>query len=299
MIWKLVILFMVLSGIYIHLEAQQNPLLPSSRTASADKDTLNKTRVIIQMKKYNKKVPFLKSLIRYQKKLTQSLTDLLKTIKETFSIKHILIFFVTAFFYGIIHALGPGHAKLIIGSYMLSNKHDIRHSFMAGSIFAATHVGMALLVFLLFNSFFHVSHVNSNDISQVLFRTSGIMITIIGIALLLPLIMKNTPEKLSIFAKTRSLHAISIISGLMPCPGALLILIFSKVIGITLYGIFAVVFLSLGMALTVSIAGSFGVMANKTIHLSVQSDIFKIVSKSIRILGTVIIIIIGLTITIW
>jgi len=132
----------------------------------------------------------------------------------------------------------------------------------------------------------------------VLFKMSGIMITIIGIALLLPLVMKKTPKIVSSFVKTRSLHAISMISGFMPCPGALLILIFSRIIGITFYGILATIFLSLGMALTVSIAGSFGVMANKAIHLSVQGNILKYTAKSVRILGIVVIIIIGLVMSI-
>ncbi len=294
---RLVLLCLILSGCFLYLAAQQNPLLPSTGKTAAQ-DTLKKKSPVIPFNTYNRKIPFLYSIIQYQKRLTQSLTDLLKTIKYSFSAKHILILFGIAFFYGMIHALGPGHAKLIIGSYMLSNKHDIRHSFIAGGIFAATHVGMALLIFLLFNAVLHMRQVPSSTLSPVLFKMSGIMITIIGIALLLPLVMKKTPKIVSSFVKTRSLHAISMISGFMPCPGALLILIFSRIIGITFYGILATIFLSLGMALTVSIAGSFGVMANKAIHLSVQGNILKYTAKSVRILGIVVIIIIGLVMSI-
>ena len=292
---KLLFVFVILLLGYSYSSARQNPFLPPSKTVSTN-DTLAKSHERIQRNKFTKKIPFLTSLIQYQKNLSQFLTSLLRKIKEEFSVTHVIILFAIAFLYGIVHALGPGHAKLIIGSYMLSNKHKARHSFLAGSIFAATHVGMALLIFLMFNLILHASHADTNRISTVLFRISGIMIVIIGIALLVHVFIKeeNNSGKLTRFLQKSSLPAISVISGLMPCPGALLILIFSKIIGITVYGIVSVIFLSLGMALTVSIAGSVGVLGNRAVLLSAHGNMLKIIVKTVRVFGVVIIITIGL-----
>ncbi len=292
---KLLFLFIIVFMSHTCVNAQQNPFLPSSQAVSSN-DTLTKEHTRIHTNRYRNKIPFLRPLIRYQKNLTRFLTGLLRKIKEEFSVTHLLILFVIAFFYGIIHALGPGHAKLIIGSYMLSNKHKIQHSFMAGSIFAATHVGMALLIFSIFNLVLHISHADTNSISTVLYNISGIMIVLIGIILLVHVFMKeeNKPGRLNTLLKKSSLPAISVISGLMPCPGALLILVFSKLIGITVYGVISVVFLSLGMALTVSIAGSVGVLASRAVLLSTHGNTLKLIGKTVRIFGTVIIIIIGL-----
>lgn len=292
---KVLFIFVVLLLAYIYINAQQNPFLPPSKTVSTN-DTLAKSHERIQRNTFTKKIPFLKPLIHYQKNLSQFLTSLLRKINEDFSVTHLLILFAIAFFYGIVHALGPGHAKLIIGSYMLSNKHKVRHSFLAGSIFAATHVGMALLIFSIFNLVLHISHADTNSISTALYNISGIMIVIIGIALLVHVFIKeeNNSGKLTRFLQKSSLPAISVISGLMPCPGALLILVFSKIIGITFYGIVSVVFLSLGMALTVSIAGSVGVLANRAVLLSAHGNTLKIIVKTVRIFSVVIIITIGL-----
>ena len=279
----------------VHISAQQNPFLPPARTASPG-DTIVKKPEKIFIYTYRNKIPFLKPLIQYQKKLSQFLTGLLRKIKEDFSVVHLLILFVIAFFYGIIHALGPGHAKVIIGSYMLTSNHTIPHSFLAGGIFAATHVGMALLIFSLFTLVFHVSHADTNNISTILYNISGVMIVLIGILLFVQVFIdyKNRRGQQNRFFQESSLPAISAVAGLMPCPGALLILIFSKLIGITVYGIIAVIFLSLGMALTVSIAGSVGVMANRAVLFSVHGKALKIVTKTVRILGIILIIIIGL-----
>ncbi len=292
---KFLFLFIIVFTSYFYVNAQQNPFLPSSQAVSSS-DTLTKKHAKIHTNRFRSKIPFLRPLIRYQKNLSQFLTELLRKIKERFSVTHVLILFVIAFFYGIIHALGPGHAKLIIGSYMLSNKHRVQDSFLAGSIFAATHVGMALLIFLLFNLILRVHHADTGSISTVLFNISGIMITVIGIILLAHVFMKegNNPGRLNTILIKSSLPAISVISGLMPCPGALLILVFSKLIGITVYGVIAVVFLSLGMALTVSIAGSVGVLASRAVLFSAHGNTLKIIIKTVRVFSSVIIITIGL-----
>ena len=121
------------------------------------------------------------------------------------------------------------------------------------------------------------------------------MIIAIGIFLLAHAFTneENKTGRLNTLLQKSSLPAISVISGLMPCPGALLILVFSKLIGITVYGVIAVVFLSLGMALTVSIAGSIGVLASRAVLLSAHGNTLKNIGKAVRILGSVIIIIIG------
>ncbi len=80
---RFLFMFLLLFICPIYVCAQQNPFLPHSETASTG-DTLREKDKGIHIKRKIKKILFIKPLIRYQKKLSGFITELLKKIKKDF-----------------------------------------------------------------------------------------------------------------------------------------------------------------------------------------------------------------------
>src|SRR5690606_9363186 len=55
-----------------------------------------------------------------------------------------------SFLYGVFHAAGPGHGKVVIGSYVLANERQVRRgiilSFAAAMLQAAVAIGFVLVL---------------------------------------------------------------------------------------------------------------------------------------------------------
>ena len=89
-----------------------------------------------------------------------------------------------SFLYGILHAVGPGHGKTIISSYVVANEETVRRgviiSFIAAGLQALTAV--ALVGLLLFG--FNASGLQVNAWSNQLESVSYAMIALVGLYLL-------------------------------------------------------------------------------------------------------------------
>ena len=89
-----------------------------------------------------------------------------------------------SFLYGILHAVGPGHGKTIISSYVVANEETVRRgviiSFIAAGLQALTAV--ALVSVLLFG--LNASGLQINAWSNQLESVSYAMIAVVGLYLL-------------------------------------------------------------------------------------------------------------------
>ncbi len=289
--------------------SQVNPFLPQNNNAdTAVQDTviqesIDQESIDQESKTPNlsteiaSKTPFLSTIIDIQKELHGKISSLMKQLKEDFSITHLIIFLVASFVYGVVHSTGPGHAKLLIGSKLLSSNHKKRDALKAGSLFAFTHTGVALLLFFVVTIILKMSSGDSNHYANKMISVSAVMIIITAIYLIVDVIndIRHNDHDDTDTPKSKSLFALAIFAGLSPCPGALLILIFSNLLGIVHYGVAAVIAVSLGMALTVSAIGFFTVMGRETIQKTVKKKqaILTIGVPMVRISGAVIILLIG------
>ena len=105
-----------------------------------------------------------------------------------------------SFLYGILHAVGPGHGKTIISSYVVANEETVRRgviiSFIAAGLQALTAV--TLVGVLLFG--FNASGLQVNAWSNQLESVSYAMIALVGLYLL-------TTQLLRLFRNWRGLPA--------------------------------------------------------------------------------------------
>ena len=69
-----------------------------------------------------------------------------KSLKET--LRFVWLAMATAMLFGAIHALMPGHGKIVLVSYHLGKPSNAIAAFTNGAILALTHVGLAVALVL-------------------------------------------------------------------------------------------------------------------------------------------------------
>jgi nickel/cobalt transporter (NicO) family protein len=165
-----------------------------------------------------------------------------------------------AFLYGMLHALGPGHRKTVVFSLYIARRAPWWEPALTSLILALLH-GFAAIVFMEIVNGIAGSVAAAAD--QTAIAAEGYSFLVI-IAVTLFLLIKEAAG----YFKTGHHHCHCqgnenssmvhivpfLISGLYPCPGAILILAFCYSLGIKTFGNISILFMSLGMVIPVMAA---------------------------------------------
>jgi ABC-type nickel/cobalt efflux system permease component RcnA len=172
-----------------------------------------------------------------------------------------------ALFWGMAHALSPGHGKTIVTAYLVGQRGTPRHAALLGLIVTLTHtVGVFALgaVTLLLSQF-----VVPDRLYPWLKLVSGVLVVTIGASVLRSRWRHrrsqahghhdhdHAPAGLT----RRSLVAVGISGGLLPCPSALVVLLAAISLHRVAFGLLLVVSFSAGLALTITGIGLVAVVA--------------------------------------
>lgn len=181
-----------------------------------------------------------------------------------------------AFTYGVLHAVGPGHGKFIVTTYLSTNQESqlaARVVPFLGSLMQG--VTAILFVFILAIGF----NLAAGDLSESRWyveKVSALMIGAFGAFVIWQALKTLRPRKLS-FNRLTPLHqhsescgcgghgvgidiakadwktrvGVILTIGARPCSGAIMILMFSNALGMVSWGIAAVMVMALGTALSI------------------------------------------------
>jgi len=180
-----------------------------------------------------------------------------------------------AFFYGVLHAIGPGHGKFIVATYLSTNKESqtaARVIPFIGSLMQG--VSAILFVFILAVGF----NLASGDLSESRWyveKVSALLIGGFGAYIAWHALKSLKPRKLHIHTLS-ALHqhgpecgcghhgvgqasegdwktrlGVILAIGARPCSGAIMILLFANALGIVTWGIAAVMTMAFGTALSI------------------------------------------------
>ncbi len=202
----------------------------------------------------------LQRLVRWQKVLRAKLTRLTRDMRDDPWGASFWTFLAIAFLYGIVHALGPGHGKAMVGSYFLNRSGTLKQGVLLGFLFAFTHVFSAVLLLLVGRAWLQTSArslLASAD--HWLQKISAMLLIVIGLLLTgrtLWTCLQHREKRLPHNPKAdlKSLCSVAAAAGLVPCPGAALILLFALSQQLLVPGLLAMLALALGMALTVTLS---------------------------------------------
>jgi len=200
---------------------------------------------------------FLNSIVSWQQKINLTITDSFDRLDAGDSSMYLYILAV-AFIYGLVHALGPGHGKMVIASYFLVRQSKVKEALKAGFLTSIIHTLTALgLTAILFLFFQNSITQYFKDINANMYKVSAIFIISIALYLLYETIKdknvhENEVDKKEI--KNKSLFSVALSIGIVPCPGVMTIVLFSMILGYYYLGILSAIMMSLGMGITISLA---------------------------------------------
>jgi nickel/cobalt transporter (NicO) family protein len=173
-----------------------------------------------------------------------------------------------ALFWGMAHALSPGHGKTIVTAYLVGQRGTPRHAALLGLIVTVTHtIGVFALglVTLMLSQF-----IVPSDLYPWLNLVAGLLVVGIGASVLRVRFKHRRAHAhghdhhhhhhehdLS----RRSLIAVGVSGGLLPCPSALVVLLAAISLHRVAFGMLLVVAFSVGLALTITGIGLAAVLA--------------------------------------
>jgi nickel/cobalt exporter len=292
----LIILFISLANMGC---AQDNPFFSENPPQKTEQDASAAAPGFFQS--------LLQGINNLQRELNASLSELSKKINQERDVGLFFFLLGIAFCYGLVHALGPGHGKIIMVSYTLTNPLQKKHGIWLGVFIAVIHTLSAILLsvpyFILNSAYSHHAQESKNIISLVSFG----LIAAMGLFLLLKTILidvlkvkKNSDNRIGKVASTKSrmrdLFLPAFLMGIVPCEGAFILLTFSIFIKAYWLGILLAFVMSLGMAVTISLIGVAAIFSKQgTLKLlSSKTRIVKTVSLVIQITGATVILCFGL-----
>ena len=180
----------------------------------------------------------------------------------------IAIALALALFWGAAHALGPGHGKSIVAAYLIGQRGTVRHAAYLGGIVTVTHTaGVFALgaVTLLLSEL-----IVPEDLYPWLNLVAALLVMTIGAGVLRARLVHRRAHAhghddhhhdhhhdLS----PRSLLAVGISGGLLPCPSALVVLLAAISLHRTAFGLALVLAFSVGLAITITAIGLVAVFA--------------------------------------
>ncbi len=176
----------------------------------------------------------------------------------------ILASLAAALFWGAAHALSPGHGKTIITAYLVGQRGTPRHAALLGVIVTVTHtLGVFTLgiVTLALSRF-----VVPEQLYPWLNLVSGVLVVAIGASVLRTRWLHRRAHHHHDHhhehdLSGRSLVAVGISGGLLPCPSALVVLLAAISLHRIGFGLLLIVAFSAGLALTITGIGLVAVLA--------------------------------------
>jgi nickel/cobalt exporter len=239
--------------------------------------------------------PVFSILALWQKKLRGHLTQVSRDIREKPWSRSFLLFLILSFVYGVIHALGPGHGKSIVFSYFLSRPGRYVHGALMGNLITFIHVFSAVAIVLGFYLALKTAGLSSfEDVRGILEKISYALLMGLGLFLILYKVRElkrgtlTTPQEYKTAeADFRHLALVALATGLVPCPGAALILLFTITLDILVPGLFAMVCIALGMGVTTTLFALFSIASRNTIFRVTlrKQKIFALSSTALSLLG--------------
>ena len=246
--------------------------------------------------------PVGRALLDFQREANRTISQQMRAIRDGRTTAPLLLGLLLAFAYGVIHAAGPGHGKLVVMTYFLSRDARIGRGLLMGAQIAVMHVLSAIVVvvfadFLLRKGFGGAP----SEVPAVRVASYGLILAI-GLAMLWRAARRamqpahghhhHHDHACGCGARHDEGGLLSFGVGLVPCTGSVLILLYAMANGILPAGLMLVATIALGMALTMGGLGLLSVLARRFVADRLSGGSGRL-AAAVDIAGSVAIVLLG------
>ncbi|MEN4607179.1 nickel/cobalt transporter [Pantoea agglomerans] len=268
--------------------------------------------------------------VLWQKDLHRQMTQLLQQVAEQPHQAGISLV-IFSLLYGVLHALGPGHGKVVIATFLATHptrvKTSIRLTLLASLLQGSVAIALVTVMLVLLKTSSQQLHLSSFWLekgSYLLVIGLGVMIGYRALRSLWRTLRPRpapvfrafkphhqhddqcgcghahlpTPQQMSgnLSVKTQLLVVVSM--GLRPCSGAIMMLLFAKVIGVYGWGVISAAVMALGTALTISAIGLLvqqaRTVAQRLAQPGVTAGMTRLLIPALALTGSLILIVAGI-----
>lgn len=228
-----------------------------------------------------------------QRQLNGEIRHSLAAMKETGSWEPAAAIMLAAFLYGVFHAVGPGHGKVVIAGWFATRRSRILHGLTASLIAAMVQSVSAIVVVLALAGLLSLAPKDVMAYSGWLEIASFATIMLVGAVMTWRSLTgkgcghdhgsahphkhehgagccghdhHHHPVPANPTAERNALFTIAAAVGFRPCSGAILILLFTLANNMMVVGILAVFAMGLGVSITVSAIGMGALGLNRLIE---------------------------------
>ena len=261
-----------------------------------------------------------------QRGLHQSLSTALRAIDAN-GFDASLTLVGLSFFYGVFHAAGPGHGKVVISTYLLSHESQLRRGILLSFASSLTQGLTAILLVTVAVGLFGYSMKQTRGLMFGVELASFALIALVGLLIIFSRVLSlirslrlhpqrplaephqhgeavcdhthgPTQSDLERPLSITQFGGIILSIGIRPCSGAIIVLLLAYSLGLYTAGLLSVMAMSLGTALTVSSLAALSVYARKIaarLASSVQGESLSLswLADVARIIGGIMIFMFG------
>ena len=244
-------------------------------------------------------------IMLWQQELNTRLTERVKILKEDKSFNNLLPLILISFLYGIAHAAGPGHGKVVVFSYFISQRANIKKGMLLGFLISVFHAVSGIVIVLSLYYIIRTTYLASfENISRHIKIISYGLVFLVGLFLFINSLFnitdrlfknnkKNTGTESNV--ENKNLLPIALAVGIVPCPGVVIIMLFALSFNLLTIGLGMSLLMALGMAVTIMIAGLISILGRAGLVKSTtgRQRVQRYIKKGLTVLGSLLITLFG------
>lgn len=252
----------------------------------------------------------LRSLNALQTDLNRRMAAQLGDIRDEGSVAAGVWLCLIAFAYGVLHAAGPGHGKLVVTSYFLTRRARLMRGVLLASAAAFTQALAAILLVGVPVLLLGLTRADAMGGVRYLELCSSLLMTGIGLLLVVRAWRGETgcthdhasmpcrhhgSGLVGLRRENTSFTLMSLAVGARPCSGAVLVLLFALANDIVPAGLLAVLAMAVGVALTTSLSSLIGIGARHGLGrlLIGHPQALVVAHRGLALMGAVLITLVG------
>jgi nickel/cobalt exporter len=231
---------------------------------------------------------------RVQSHLNDTISDRIREVTTTHSMTALAAILALSFVYGILHAVGPGHGKMVVVSYLMTRRERLANGVIVGSLISLVQGVSAIAIVGVLALVLQFSQLRVVDHTTLIEAVSYALIALIGARMFYQAVTGQSHEHrhggpsdhahrhdhgLAALSPSGAATAVrgtmvglAFAAGLTPCASAIIVMLFALANHAFVIGIESALAMSVGMAMTVSAIGIASIFARQVMQRAVAGS---------------------------